>query len=89
MKPGGELPGWDRANAGERLTGAGLILLGLIGFGAVYLLWQYAPASMPVPAGMPRTLLPLASPLNCVLPITAIGASLLVLVGLKRLILPD
>jgi hypothetical protein len=59
---------------------------GVLGFGLVYLLWQYAPASMPAPPGLPRGLLPIASPLNCFLPITAIGSSLLVLIGLKRLI---
>jgi hypothetical protein len=70
----------------DRLIGLGLILAGLIGFGAVYLLWQFAPAAMPAPPGLPRGLLPLASPLNCILPITAVGSSLLVLIGLKRLI---
>jgi hypothetical protein len=89
VQPGDRLPGWDRANAGERLIGLGLILLGLLGFGLVYLMWRYVPAMTPVPAGIPRDLLPISSPLNCILPITAIGASLLVLVGLKRLIVPD
>ncbi len=74
------------ATAGDRLIGLGLIVVGVLGFGLVYLLWQYAPASMPAPPGLPRGLLPIASPLNCFLPITAIGSSLLVLVGLKRLI---
>jgi hypothetical protein len=89
MTPGDEIPGGSHSTAGERLTGLGLILLGLLGFGVVYLLWLYAPASMPAPPGIPRNLLPLASPLNCLLPITAVGSSLLVLLGLKRLILPD
>lgn len=74
-----------RPEVGDRLIGLGLILAGLIGFGAVYLMWHFAPASMPVPPGLPRNLLPLASPLNCILPITAVGSSLLVLIGLKRL----
>jgi hypothetical protein len=71
---------------GDRLIGLGLILIGLIGFGGVYLLWQFAPATMPVPPGLPRGLLPIASPLNCILPVTAVGCSLLVMIGLKRLI---
>jgi hypothetical protein len=44
---------------------------------------------MPVPPGLPRDLLPIASPLNCVLPIVAIGSSLLVLFGLKRLVIGE
>ena len=79
-------PRGGHSSAGDRLIGLGLILVGLLGFGVVYLLWQYAPATMPAPPGLPRGLLPIASPLNCFLPITAIGSSLLVLIGLKRLI---
>lgn len=75
--------------AQERLIGLLLMLGGVAGFGVVYLLWLYAPASMPVPPGLPRNLLPIASPLNCVLPMTAVGSSLLVLLGLKKLILAD
>jgi hypothetical protein len=79
-------PRGGSGSGGDRLIGLGIILVGLLGFGVVYLLWQYAPAAMPAPPGLPRGLLPLASPLNCMLPITAIGSSLLVLIGLKRLI---
>jgi hypothetical protein len=75
--------------AQERLTGLLMIVGGVAGFGAVYLLWLYAPAAMPVPPGLPRHLLPLASPLNCVLPLTLIGSCLLVVIGLKKLILAD
>jgi hypothetical protein len=74
---------------GERLIGLGMILGGLLGFGLVYLMWRFAPAAMPVPAGLPRDLLPIASPLNCVLPIVAIGSSLLVMLGLKRLVVGE
>ena len=76
-------------SAQERLIGLVLILGGAVGFGVVYLLWLYAPASMPVPPGLPRNLLPLASPLNCILPVTVIGSGLLVLIGLRKLILAD
>jgi hypothetical protein len=90
VTPRDEPPGGDfRASLGDRLIGLALILGGLIGFGAVYLLWLYAPAAMPAPPGLPRGVLPIASPLNCMLPVTAIGSSLLVLIGLKRLIVGE
>jgi hypothetical protein len=73
----------------DRLTGLGLIVGGLIGFGIVYLMWSVAPTSMPVPPGMPSNLLPLASPLNCVLPVVAIGSCFLVLLGLRKLLFPE
>jgi hypothetical protein len=75
--------------AQERVIGLLLILGGLVGFGIVFLLWLYAPASMPAPAGMPRNLLPLVSPLNCILPVTVVGSGLLVLVGFKKLIVGE
>ena len=58
----------------------------MVGFGVVYVLWLYAPAAIPAPPGLPRNLLPLTSPLNCMLPVTVIGSSLLVLMGLKKLV---
>jgi hypothetical protein len=76
-------------SAQERLIGLLLILGGAVGFGVVYLLWLYAPAAMPAPPGLPRNLLPLASPLNCILPVTVIGSGLLILIGLKKLIVGD
>jgi hypothetical protein len=85
--PDDQPPRWEGASLGERLFGLVLILGGVLGFGLVYLMWMYAPAAMPAPPGLPRGLLPIASPLNCILPITAIGSSLLVLLGLRRLIL--
>jgi hypothetical protein len=85
-----ERPEYGSAStAGDRLIGLALIVGGLVGLGLVYLLWRYAPASMPAPPGLPRGLLPIASPLNCILPVTAIGSTFLVLVGLKRLLVPD
>jgi hypothetical protein len=89
------MPPLDEPNEGlsggaqERLIGLVLVLGGVAGFGVVYLLWLYAPAAMPAPPGLPRTLLPLVSPLNCVLPVTVLGSSLLVLIGLRKLILAD
>jgi hypothetical protein len=76
-------------SAQERLIGLLLILGGVVGFGIVYLMWLFAPASMPVPPGLPRNLLPLVSPLNCILPLTVVGSGLLVLIGSKKLIVGD
>jgi hypothetical protein len=73
----------------ERLIGLAMIVGGIGGFGLVYLLWLYAPTAVPAPPGLPRNLLPLTSPLNCILPVTLIGSSLLVLIGLRKLILAD
>ena len=89
------MPPHDEPNDGlsggaqERVIGLLLILGGVAGFGVVYLLWLYAPASIPTPPGLPRNLLPLLSPLNCILPMTAVGSSLLVLLGLRKLIFAD
>ena len=76
-------------SAQERLIGLLLILAGVVGFGVVYLLWLYAPASIPAPPGLPRNLLPLTSPLNCILPVTVIGSGCLILIGLKKVIVGD
>ena len=75
--------------AQERLIGLLLIVGGVVGFGVVYLLWLYAPAAIPAPAGLPQNLLPLTSPLNCILPVTVIGSGFLVLIGLRKLVVGD
>jgi hypothetical protein len=75
--------------AQDRLIGLALIIGGVLGFGVVYVLWLHAPPAMPAPPGLPRNLLPLASPLNCMLPIAAVGSRLLVLLGLKKLVFGD
>lgn len=89
MPPPEERPDAFRDILEDRLTGLGLILGGLVGFGIVYLMWRYAPGDMPVPPGIPRGPLPILSPLNCVLPVVAIGSSFLVLVGLRKLVFPE
>lgn len=89
MAPNEDPSGGLSGSAQERLIGLLLILGGVVGFGVVYLLWLYAPAAMPVPPGLPRNLLPLVSPLNCILPVTVIGSGLLILFGLKKLIVGD
>jgi hypothetical protein len=70
----------------ERLIGVTLIVGGVVGFGAVVLLSRYLPANAVAPSGMPRDLLPLLSPITCLVPISAIGACMLVLIGLRKLI---
>ena len=89
MDPRNEPSGGMSEGTQERLIGLGLIVCGLVGFGVVYLLWLFAPATMPVPPGTPRNLLPLASPLNCILPVTVVGSGLLVVLGLRKLILAE
>ena len=87
MSPSDEPPSGLSDAAQERLIGLALIACGVLGFGVVFLLWRYAPAAMSAPPGLPRTLLPLLSPLTCMLPVTGLGAGLLVVVGLRKLIL--
>jgi hypothetical protein len=87
MSPPDEPPSGLSDAAQERLIGLALIACGVLGFGVMFLLWRYAPAAVPAPPGLPQTLLPLLSPLTCMLPVSAIGAGLLVVVGLRKLIL--
>jgi hypothetical protein len=89
MPPHDDRPGGLSGSAQERLLGLGLIVCGIAGFGVIYLMWRYAPASMPTPPGLPRNLLPLVSPLNCILPVSLVTSSLLVLIGFRKLILGD
>jgi hypothetical protein len=77
---------------GERLVGLALIGVGFAGFGLVALLSWMEPLMMsrpPLPPGMRPDLVPTLSPFNCLLPLTAIGSAALVLIGLRRLVLPD
>jgi hypothetical protein len=69
----------------ERLIGLALIVGGVLAFGVVYVLWRYPLTVIPAPPGLPRDLLPLTSPINCILPMSAVGASALVLLGLRKL----
>ncbi len=89
MTPDDDEARFRQGDLEARLTGLALILGGVIGLAVVYLLWRFAPAAMPAPPGLPRDLLPLTSPLNCMLPVVAIGSSALVLIGLRKLILGD
>jgi hypothetical protein len=77
----------------ERLVGLALVIAGIASMGVVYWFWQnrshLAPAP-PVPApGLPRAMMPLASPLDCVMPFAALAAAGLVLEGLRRMVFPE
>ena len=71
----------------ERLTGLALTVGSVLAFSVVHPLWRHRLPVSPARPGLPRDLEPLTSPVNCVLPMTAVGASALVLIGLGKLIL--
>ncbi|MDP8924691.1 MAG: hypothetical protein M3O34_17695 [Chloroflexota bacterium] len=79
-------------NVRGRLVGLGLIGIGLASAGIVYGLWlldqAYGPRP-PAPPGLPAGMSPLLSPIACLVPVGAIGATLLVLEGLRRVIFPE
>ena len=75
-----------------RLVGLALIGLGFGGMGLVYVMWRFgaSPAyPLPLPPGMRGDLVPIVSPLSCIVPLTAVASILLILEGLRRLVLPD
>ena len=82
-------PGLHRAELQERLAGCGLIVGGLIGMGVAFLLWRVLPLTAPVPPGMASGFAPLLSPVTCMIPMIAVLAAGLVLLGLKKLVSPD
>jgi uncharacterized protein YjeT (DUF2065 family) len=76
----------------ERLVGLGLILAGLASMSVVYWFWQHRGEMMfapPAPPGLPRTMAPMSSPLDCLMPFTALGTTALVVEGFRRLLFPD
>ena len=77
----------------ERLVGLALVLAGLASMGIVYWFWQNRAnlvLAPPVPApGLPRTMMPLASPLDCLMPFAALASAGLVLEGLRRMVFPE
>ncbi len=79
-------------NVRGRLVGLGVIALGLVSGGIVYGLWlldQSYGLRAPVPPGFPSGLSPVLSPLSCLVPIGAIGSTLLVLEGVRRVVFPE
>ena len=75
-----------------RLAGLGLIVLGFVGMGLVYLISTFgaAPAFRPpLPPGIRADLVPIISPFACIAPLAAIASALLVLEGLRRLVFPE
>ena len=79
-------------NVRGRLVGVGLIALGLISGGVIYGLWlldQAIGLRPPVPPGLPTGMSPAMSPLACLVPVGAVGSTLLVLEGLRRVIFPE
>ena len=77
---------------GARLAGLGLIVLGFVGMGLVYLIWTFgaAPAFRPpLPPGVRADLVPIVSPFTCIVPLVAVASALLVLEGLRRLVSPE
>ena len=79
-------------NLRGRLVGVGVIALGLVSGAIVYGLWLLDQAyglRPPTPPGLPAGMSPVLSPLACLVPIGAIGATLLVIEGVRRVIFPE
>ena len=75
----------------ERLQGLLLILVGCTLMLLLYLAQQsgWLQARPPIPAGVRPDLLPVVTPLSCLLPLASLGAVGLCLVGIRKLLTPD
>lgn len=75
----------------ERLIGLVLVLSGLGGMLLVYLYYQHRDVlpQPPAPPGMTPRMLPLFSPLQCIMPLAALGSSALIFIGLRRMLFPE
>jgi hypothetical protein len=83
-------PGYRPDGPFDRLrAGCGLILGGIVSMGVAFLMWQVVPLSVPVPPGMPSGFVPIASPIACMIPLIAVLAAGLVLLGVWKLIGPE
>ena len=79
-------------NVRGRLVGVGLIALGLISAGVIYGLWlldQAIGLRPPAPPGLPSGMSPVLSPLACLVPLGGLGATLLVIEGVRRVFFPE
>ncbi len=86
--PVGYRPGWQLE---ERLTGLGVAVLGLVGLTVAYLITTgVIPAGLAPPAPPPGVLVqvPLPNAMGCVVPLTAVGGMLLLVLGFRRVIDP-
>jgi len=87
-KPVGYRPGWQWE---ERLQGAGVVLLGIVGLLVVYGIYTgVLPAGLPPPP-QPRGVLvpvPTINAAACVMPLMAIGSVALIVVGFRRVLDP-
>ena len=83
-----------RFELGARLQGLGLLLVGVFGFGLVYMIYQAgglpgAPAPPPPPPGLKGMPVPvLANVTSCLVPLLAIGSVGCILIGFRRLVDP-
>jgi len=75
----------------ERLTGLVLVLIGLAGMTLVYLYYQHRDVlpQPPTPPGMTPRMVPLFSPLECIMPLAAFGSAALIFMGLRRMVFPE
>ena len=87
-KPVGYRAGWQLE---ERLIGAGVVLLGLIGLLVVYGIYTGAlPAGLPPPP-QPRGVVvpvPTVNAVACVMPVIALASVALIVVGFRRVLDP-
>jgi hypothetical protein len=85
-RPVGYHAGWQLE---ERLQALGVMLLGLVGLWVAYAIFSgILPAGLPPPQPPPGVLVPVFNPMQCLVPIMALGSVALVLVGARRFIDP-
>ena len=89
MRPDPGRDGYSASSWQDRLIGLGLMVLGAGGFVLVYVIWTRGPLLPAAPPGMPRGIMPLLSPLACLVPAVALASCGLILVGFRRLVSPD
>lgn len=76
----------------ERLTGLALIIVGLLSMMFIYWVAQHRDSfgvRPPTPPGLSRGMVPIGSPLDCFVPLAALGAVGIIVEGCRRLVFPD